>query len=405
MVAVTTSAALKQALIAATDGTEILLAPGRYSAGVVRNIKRAGIVIRSADPAKPAKITDMTMRDCTGIRFEGLEFAVDVDRAPIVYDIEFFNCQNIEMVGVHVHGTLDGNSYVDRRGPLFQGCTNVRVIGCEFQQLRFCLNHINCTDLKFIGNSCHDTRQGGIWGGGSNNVEVRENLITNIHYVEPDHPDAINFWTTNTTTRTHDILIKDNVYLRGSGRVSQGIFLRDQKDTLPYLNVEIAGNLVIGGLYNGIAVDGGENISIHDNFVAGLPDMKSRIYLRNVKGRLVDNQVSYISLEGTTNTLEKAGNVEFGTVLDNGEALTAKWLEAHPGLTMLPDLKTLKPRGAETPVPIPPEPAPIPTPVPPPNPEPVPVDPKKKELLDQIEKVGLELSRVQELVIGLWPNG
>jgi parallel beta-helix repeat protein len=84
---------------------------------------------------------------------------------------------------------------------------------------------------------------------------------------------------------------------RGDGAPVQGIFFRDTFDTMPYENITITKNLVIGGLYNGITLDGAKGFTVSDNIVSGLADQKSWIRLENAVGGVVQNNRStdYIS--------------------------------------------------------------------------------------------------------------
>src|SRR3546814_18636009 len=102
------------------------------------------------------------------------------------------------------------------------------------------------------GNSFHTMRSDGVRGGGTNDVVISNNYFTDFHPVGADHPDAIQLWTTNTTESARNISITGNVFERGDGDIIQGIFLRDQSGgKLPYQDVTISDNIVLGGMYNG----------------------------------------------------------------------------------------------------------------------------------------------------------
>src|SRR5688500_15215123 len=104
--------------------------------------------------------------------------------------------------------------------------------------------------MRFVGNSCQDIRTDGMKGGGSSNVVIAQSYFRHFHTAEGDHPDAIQFWTTNTTTSASNITIVDNVIIQGNGGPVQGIFLGNELD-ITYQNVTISGNFVSDGSYHG----------------------------------------------------------------------------------------------------------------------------------------------------------
>jgi Ca2+-binding RTX toxin-like protein len=231
---------------------------------------------------------------------------------------------------LNVHGSLDGNPQNDVQGMLVRDSSNISVTNSEFQQLWNALDHLNIDHLTVSGNTFHDLRTDGIRGGGSSDVTVSGNTFHDFHPIVGDHADAIQFWTTNTTASAHDIIVTGNLSYRGSGEVAQGVFLRDEVGNLPFGNVTIAGNAIIGGMYNGIAVIGGQNIAIHDNQVTGFTDMNSWIRLDNVSNATLANNAAHTLLINTTDTnVSVMGEVTVALASDNGAAALAQWLQAH----------------------------------------------------------------------------
>ena len=100
----------------------------------------------------------------------------------------------------------------------------------------------------------------------------------------PIHPDAIQFWTTNTTVAATDITITGNTFDRGSGVIVQGIFIQDEVGTLPYQRLTIADNVIVGAAYNGIAVRGAVDATLTNNTVIGEEDQTSWISLVQCRG-------------------------------------------------------------------------------------------------------------------------
>src|SRR3546814_3504194 len=94
--------------------------------------------------------------------------------------------------------------------------------------------------------------------------------------------DLIQLCTTNTTESASNISISGNVFERGDGDIIQGIFLRDQSGgKLPYQDVTISDNIVLGGMYNGISVGNANGLVMTDNVVGAYTDQKSWLRIEN----------------------------------------------------------------------------------------------------------------------------
>jgi Ca2+-binding RTX toxin-like protein len=176
-------------------------------------------------------------------------------------------------------------------------------------------------------NSFHDIRSDGVRGGGTSEIKVLNNTFTNFYPAVGDHTDAIQFWTANTTVAARDIEIAGNVFFRGSGAPIQGIFLKDEGGKLPFQNVTISNNAVIGGLYNGIAVQGGTNVKITNNLVAGLSDQKSWIRVDDSDLVVVSGNESASYVYTRVSRLTETANIKITVPTDNGNVLLNEYFE------------------------------------------------------------------------------
>ncbi|MBL8556598.1 MAG: right-handed parallel beta-helix repeat-containing protein [Phenylobacterium sp.] len=318
------SAGLVSALKAAKAGDVVQLASGDYSAVSLVGLKFAGTVtVTSQDPAHMATLNGLIVKDSEGLTFKGLDMNVAAAKD---FPYQVLSSNNVTFDGVKVHGSLDGNIQNDAAGMQIRNSTNVTVSNSEFQQLKHGVSHLDNTGITFSNNSFHDIRTDGIRGGGSSKVTIKDNYFTNFEPAEGDHPDAIQLWTTNTTKIASDIVITGNVVVRGEGSAIQGIFLRDQVGGLPFTNVTISGNLVVGGLTQGIGVNGGQNVTITNNIVAGLPDQRSSVLTENVVGTVTNNTGTQYSIDtGST----QSGNKLIESPADGGKAVQAAWLSAN----------------------------------------------------------------------------
>ncbi len=322
------SAGLVSALKVAKAGDVIQLQAGTYAPTAITGAKFDGsVTITSQDPTAMAKLTGLMVKDSQGLTFRGLEFVVDGAKPD--HPFQVLKSKDINLDALNVHGSLDGNPLNDASALLIRESSNVSVTNSEFQDLRNGVAHMDSNGVRIEDNEFHHIRTDGVRGGGSSNVTVKNNYFTDFHTAEGDHADAIQFWTTNTTASAQNIVIEGNVVLRGSGDPIQGVFLRNGTGEIPFINVKIANNLVIGGDHNGISVESAKNVQITGNYVAGLQDHKSWIALENVHGaNLSGNTSTEFVFERSTNVAQ-TGNTVVATPTDGGKAIQAAWLDAR----------------------------------------------------------------------------
>ncbi|WP_162854526.1 right-handed parallel beta-helix repeat-containing protein [Sphingobium estronivorans] len=322
------SSGLLAAIQSAKNGDVILLDQGDYKSVNLTGIAIVGnVTIKSLDAANQASLLDLTVKNSSGLTFEDLRFTPQsVDR---LYTFNVTNSSDIHFDGIEVVGP-DGAAGYQSAPFLIRGSENISVTNSEFHHLWNGISVLDSSHLNVTGNYFHDIRTDGFRGGGVSNLVVSGNYFTDFHPAAGDHPDAIQLWTTNTTTSAHDIVISDNIVTRGDGDVIQGIFLRDQVGTLPYQNVTITGNMVLGGMYNGISVGHADGAKITGNTVIGLPDQKSWIRVEDSTHAVVSDNVSTSYILPSSNIgLVATNNNTVAVPTDGGDALFGSWLLQH----------------------------------------------------------------------------
>jgi Ca2+-binding RTX toxin-like protein len=340
---VSNAISLNFALKSAASGDTILLAPGTYSDVYLNGISISGdVTIKSQDPGKPAVITDMTIMDSKGLTFENLEFSNKGFEAS--YPFRVTRGEDIHFKNLDVHGSLNQDPSDDTSAFLIRESKDISVTDSTFRDLSHAINHLDNNGLNFSGNSFSDIRSDGIYGGGSSNVVIAKNFFTNFRPAEGDHPDAIQFWSKNTTVSAENIQIIDNVIVQGEGGAMQGIFMRDTTGVV-FVNVKISGNEIVGGLTNGIMVEGARNLTIIDNDLYSTLDKKSWIRVEQaINVTVSDNGAGKYIYEGVTNLVESKN-----TLLD----------------VVTGPLVSQKEEPVASPAPAPtPTPTPVPTPLP-----------------------------------------
>ena len=326
---VTNTAGLTSALKVAQAGDVIQLAAGTYTPVYISGLKFAGTVtVTSADPNQLAVLQGLNVQSTQNLTFRGLEFAVNPTGGDAQFGIT--NSQNIAFDQLSVHGSLDGNAQNDAFGMVLRWSTNVSVTNSEFQQLKMALTHTNMTNLTVSNNNFHHLQSDGVRGGGSQQVKITDNFFSDFSPVVGDHPDAIQFWTTNTTRPGTDILVSGNVITRGAGDPMQGLFMRDEVGGLAFQRVTVTNNTVVGAMYHGITVTNGDGVVISGNTVAGLVDQPSWIgALASTNVTLSNNIATKYYINAVTN-LAQAGDTTIGTPMDGGKSILQTWAAGHP---------------------------------------------------------------------------
>lgn len=337
---VTSTEELISALKSARGGETILLAPGVYS-GLKFKIAPtfvAPVTITSADPARPATITDFTLVGVEGLHFRKLVLQALDHPDKIANDGSFVAFKiargnDVTFDTVSVRGSLDGNPSNDVSGIQIRNSRNIRVVNSEFQQLERALAVGQTKGVTVSNNRVHDIRSDGFNFAEVTDVELVGNVMWNFLPIAKDHPDAIQFWTSRTTTPSQDIKIASNVVHRGVGAYTQGIFLRDQLGTLPYERVTITDNLVIGTGYNGLRITGAVDLTIDDNELVTFAGDNNTFFLVKKADRFTarNNRATAISIDESTNVVQQ-GNKVTKPVKDKGRAALTQWISRHPDL-------------------------------------------------------------------------
>jgi Ca2+-binding RTX toxin-like protein len=334
-IVVTNAKDLLNAIKTAGSGDVIQVAAGTYSGLNLNGISKAGnVTITSLDANHPAVFTDLTVRSSSGLTFSNLEFYATKD-----CPFQVVSSSKVVFDSVFVHGSLDGTSSDDQRGMIVRDSTNVTIENSRFQELTDALTHSNDNGLTIANNSFSTIRDNGIAGGGSSNLTISGNYFTNFDHVGDVHPDAIQVWTTNTTTAATNINISDNVFDRGNGVAIQGIFMRDEVGNLPYDHVTIADNTIIGAAYNGITVSGAHSVAITGNTVLGEADQQSWIGVRDVTDAVVTNNVA-TSYSYTDSHVSDSGNVEANQLTAQEAANLSSWLSTNAKMGSLDTLSS-----------------------------------------------------------------
>ncbi|WP_263624789.1 right-handed parallel beta-helix repeat-containing protein [Novosphingobium huizhouense] len=319
---VNSASALTTALRAAQAGDTVYLASGTYSAVSLLgfNFGSGGVKVASADAANPAELLGLKVTQSSGLTFSGVVLK-DVD-ATTDYDFQVKDSSKIVFDNIKLVGQ-EGDAGYTANPFMIRSSTDVTVRNSSVSHVRYGINMLDNKGVTIANNTFRDIRTDGVRGGGNSDILITGNKFTDFFPAAGDHPDAIQFWTTNTTAVASNITITNNLVMRGNGTPMQGIFMRDESTKLPFTNVVISGNEIIGGLYNGIAVSNASNLKITNNIVAGYADQKSWISVNNPL-EWSGNGAQIYMVNGKQ-VATPVGNLALSVVSDGGSALYSLW--------------------------------------------------------------------------------
>ena len=354
---------LRRALENAADGSTIALASGHYPSIGIGNVKKSGTVtVTSADPSHPASIGRLLIRNSAGLTFRNIELAADAsavvqwqgppqkavqdqpdeadsDEAPARkgqsaadrFPFMVLQSERITLDRMNIHGPLDNLEAAYKIPALMvRASRKVTVSNSRFSALQHGIAMLQLDGMSVLNNEFHNIRTDGVRGGEVSNTEIAGNIFTDFHPAPKDHPDAIQLWSTPKNGAMTNIHIHDNLVVRGTGYPTQGVFLRDVKNGRPFQNVVIEGNLVMGGLYNGIAINGVQGGRIVDNEVLNYPDRKhSWIRVQNCGEIEMRNNRASRYIFHPTEGNESGNRIDAASAREEAKRV-ARWLDAKP---------------------------------------------------------------------------
>jgi hypothetical protein len=342
------TAALKAAATTTTPET-ILLAAGTYSALTIWKFNpSANVTIESANAGSKAVIDSVNVNNSSNITFNDLTLTTNPSKPTgnIAYsDLD----QNVNFTSDNFVGRVSNNySSEPTYGLVVRDSTNTILSGSQFQYVQGGVANVENNGITVSGNSFSNIFGDAIDNAASWNVKLLNNSATNLHIdpADPQHSDAIQFWTSGETSAGGNITISGNSYNIGSGGPAQGIFITDPVGSLTYQNVTIENNDLVGTGWNGITLQHVSNALVENNILQSVSStgQTSRLTLDGgVSGLVENNQIGQLIRLGS-NSATITGNTILPPIalsaaaqaLASGIASIAS--TAHPG-TVVPSLQ------------------------------------------------------------------
>lgn len=294
-VVVTNAIELQNALKNPKAGSTILLAPGKYGTlSLYSRIFTGGVTLASQSATNQAQFDNIKLNNVSNLQLRQLKIGRALRAGEPNYTklIEVLSSRTIVFDTATVAGSIDGNPSNDATGLSVSSSDDIVIRYSKFNETFVGINITNSRNVKVQGNQLRTMKTDGIVVGTTDNVLVEGNLITDIRWTDPDHPDGIQMFSKGRPMS--DIVIRDNVVLQGAGRGSQGIFLNTSVGA-EFQRVTIDNNLVYSNAwYNGIFVKNAIGVTLtNNNALSPTNDTKSFwIRLEAVRGATVTNNVA-----------------------------------------------------------------------------------------------------------------
>ncbi len=356
-IVVSTAQDLIEALDAATGGEQILLAPGQYGEIELNRATLptsggrfdAAVHITSVDPGNMAVIEGLDIRGLSNIHFNSLSFAhipeTGDDKNDAIVQVRAF--QGLESSDISISGSVfEGQpaasdiggdpasvTEVAGRGGLIQGnfggiavavgeASDILLHGNDITGFYRGISLEDVTGVTLSKNHIHDLRSDGIVVGEVRDLVIEQNVIRDLdpwrHKDAPghgDHPDLIQFWTTNSDAASTGIVIRDNVLIQSDAAgdtFAQGIFMRNPKaeqdpdsTSFFYSDVTIEGNVIYNSHINSLVV--GETVGL---------TVANNILIQNVDDEIRYVTTPIIAIAERSEDVSVTGNVVPGLALN-----------------------------------------------------------------------------------------
>lgn len=334
-------------LKSAKPGDTISLPAGAYSDWLDGLSFSPPVTITSADPANPAVFTNFNIgmgQPCSGLTFQGVDLKA---KLPAYGVFNVYASQHITFDRVRLYGPA-GAPDPDASGLNFFDCQYVTVTNSDVSQLAHGVQVARCDHVTITGNNVHHMNSDALDFVQVSDLTVSGNALHDFYPTVGNHPDAMQFGTANSTKPSRDITIKDNLIYRGSGENTQGIFFGDELNNMPFANVTVDGNLIVGTGSSALRATHNAGLTLTGNELLTIDGGDPTVLLVQFTDQVtaIRNSAVSISIEaknGNTNISQNGNGTNVPVSQAVADARVAAWLAAHPG-----------PWSAVAPVPVPP---------------------------------------------------
>lgn len=314
------SATLRRLAACAPAGAKLLLARDvNFGTFALSGASGRGLVVQSLDSLRPARFTGMIIRNGSGLTLRNIAFAGAGGNGQKAM-LSIFGGSGIRLEQLRFIGDTATFRPELETAVSIRNARNVTLTGLRIEGYRNGVTLRDSFGIGVVGNSIRRMQTDGIRASGVQGVRIARNVIASFSPAPRDHPDGIQLWARNPAEASSDLTIEDNLILRGNGAPIQGIFLRAVKNGA-FRNVTIRNNLIVGQIWNGIAVSGGNGVEVRGNSI--LPQAGQMSWLRltdctnaNVSGNQAGRYlITGGSVRQSGNAIAAVGSARSGRII------------------------------------------------------------------------------------------
>ncbi|MGF1544619.1 MAG: right-handed parallel beta-helix repeat-containing protein [Parvularculaceae bacterium] len=262
--------ALTAALEDLAPGDRVVLAPGDYGELRLGGASYSpGVQFASADPANPARFTQVRLTDVAGVSLKDLKVAYGPTVAPASSNAIFIlRSRDVSVDGGEALGSADGDPTNDGNAIVIDDSRAVTISRVRLHNALRGVTIYDSDDVVVTDSVFEANAADGLAGGGVVGLTVERNVFRDFDLADPEnvHPDAIQLWDRGAARANENVRIVGNAILRGSGDPVQGIFINSKRT--PSVGVTIEDNIVHQSMPQGIAVHKASDVAIRRNTVA-----------------------------------------------------------------------------------------------------------------------------------------
>ncbi len=271
---VTTSAELRHVLESPAVPATLFLCPGTYAALDLRDLRfDPPVTLRSADPAKPARLTGLRLHAITGLHFEQVNFIGIEPMQRHSRPFQFVASDNIRFKNVRFLGAQE-QAHPMGQALFVRDSKNIAILSSEIRFWHRAAVFTTSAHITIRNTHIADMTSDGLNFSAVSFVVIEGNTIRDFRrdLSSDDHADMIQFWTRGTTRASRDILVRNNTLDAGTGLFTQSIFMRnevmDRDPTawhMAYRNVRVINNTIRNAHLHGISVGQSSGLTIRGN--------------------------------------------------------------------------------------------------------------------------------------------
>lgn len=268
-VTVTNITKLSSTLASASPGDTVTIAPGVYAeVPIINNVNPKGAV--TINGTGVTFKGDFKINNSSNLIFSGLTFDFTGATDPY-WPARFTSNTNLTFTGITITGP--GSNALNPGGFLFQDTNGITITNSKIGNVpSTAVNIIRSVGVTITGNEFANCGKSGIGVAAVTNLLISDNHFHDFIAPLGTHTDAIQLMTAGTTTQSTNIIITNNTFYRGAGQPFQGIFLQDDLGTIPFSNVIVSNNTLIGTLYDCLWVNGATgNVTLTNNTMVSYP--------------------------------------------------------------------------------------------------------------------------------------